>query len=190
MSSLQPGPSFSVASPDCRPPPHAKTFFSWMTETTAKSACEAERRLCAVKSERPGPLSHLLCVFARWDAYVIEPRPFTPCGEKRRDARSLRSCHGLGLRASFPVDEAGPHQRTIERRASERVMSVAGRVWVTSLGTKPIPASYGLFADFSLTTPNVIACVGGLQSGVVTLNEEPGGSELITCSDARRSTLH
>ena len=47
----------------------------------------------------------------------------------------------------FPANEVGTHQRTIERRASEQVMSVAGRVLRTSSGTKPIAAAYGLFAN-------------------------------------------
>ena len=53
-----------------------------------------------------------------------------------------------GYTPLFLANEAGPHQRTIERRAAEQVMSVAGRVLRTSSGTKPIPAPSGLFASF------------------------------------------
>ena len=114
-----------------------------------------------------------------------------PAAVKREETHGLQVLPRPGLHASFPADEAGHRQRTIERRASEQVMSVAGRVLGTSPGTKPISATSGLFANFSRNLPpDVIACVGGPQTGDATQNEGPGGSELITCSDARRSIIH
>ena len=191
MSSLQPGPSISGASPDCGPPPHAKTFFSWMTETTAKSPFETERRLRAAKLGRPGPLSHLLCVFARWDAYVIAPRPGSCCGEKRRDARSSRSCHSPGLHTSFPGE------RTWAPSANDRATRVPAGDERSGPGLAYLvrhEADPRVMRTLRQLQPHLrpddFARVGGSQTGAATPNEGPGGSELITCSDARRSTLH
>ena len=55
----------------------------------------------------------------------------------------------------------------------------------TSLGTKPIPASSGLFAYLRRhSIQDVFARVGGQQSGDSNLSEAPGVSELISCAGA------
>ena len=140
----------------------------------------------------PGPLSQLLCTGCSLGRERHRTASRLPAAVVREETHGFEVFPQPGVTRLFcSRTELRLHQRTIERRASLQVMSGAGRVLVTSLGTKPIPASSGLFAAFRLhLRQNVFACVGGPQSGDATQNEGPGGSELITCRDARRSTLH
>ena len=65
-------------------------------------------------------------------------------------------------------------------------MSVAGRVLRTSSGTKPIPASYGLFADFKLHYAKMSSRVSAARNlamphrtkGPVVASSSPAGTHV------------
>ena len=156
-----------------------------LERTMAKSPYEAGRRLRASTIAGPGPLAHLLCVYARWGADVIAPRPISPLSWRREEAHGEVFPHH-GATRRFPGERA----RLVSVRSSDGVHAgMSERAGsCTSLGTKPISASSGLFADVQLQPhEDVFACVGGQQSGDTKLNKGPGESES-SLHGRRRST--
>jgi len=96
----------------------------------------------------PGPLSQLLCTGCSLGRVRHRTASRFSAAVEREETHGFEVFPQPGLRASFPGERrrgASVHDRATRVPAGDER---AGRVLVTSLGTKPIPASYGLCASF------------------------------------------
>ena len=188
---FSPGPSFSVASLDCGPPPDAKTFSCGWSGSRRRVLMKRGGGFVPSEVRYPGPLSQLLCTGCSLGRERHRTASRSPAAVERKRRTGLRSSHSLGLHASFPGE------RSWAPSANDRATRVPAGDERSGPGLGYLvrheadPCVSGLFAAAPLNQEqDVFACVGGPQTSDATQNEGPGGSELITCRDARRSTIH
>ena len=181
-----------LASLDCGPPPCAKTSSCGWSGSQQRVLVKRRGGFVPNEVRYPGPLSQLLCTGCSLGRERHRTASRFPAAVVREETHGFEVFPQPGLHASFSWrtkrDPSANDRATRVRAGDER--SGPGLGYLVRHEADPCVMRTLRRPLDSTTAQDVFACVGGPQSGDATQNEGPGGSELITCRDARRSTIH
>ena len=163
------GPFVGVTTQELWPPTRTATFCIRVVLTLAKSPDDAGIGFVPNEApwSRPAYSSPARTPVARSgvrESHSVAANHVRSPGCGKTLHADPESSHSRGYAPDFSCYGVAPEGQHVERHVHAGDAR-AGRDYGASLGTKPIPASSGLFADFRDYRPqDVFACVGGQTS--------------------------